>query len=176
MAHLSTNDRMSLVRSLRQAGVTLPRLRFLDDDPPAVQAALERKSVKVRKPADARRSKRAAQYVTKEDGAEAERKLATIAAVVASCAGVSLALLSDKRIKGGQVSAARAIIAMMAAHSHVHYPTIAARIGTTSQSAEVIACRLRTATRGDIRLTRQAATDAEALVSYCRDRGWRAWA
>lgn len=104
------------------------------------------------------------------------RKLATITAVVASCAGVSLALISDKRIKGGQVSAARAIIAMMAAHSHVHYPTIAARIGTTSQSAEVIACRLRTATRGDIRLTRQTTTDAEALVAFCRARGWRAWA
>lgn len=158
------------------AEVTLPRLRFLDDEPAAVQAALERKSVKIRKQADARRSKRAAQYVPKDEGAEAERKLATIAAVVASCAGVSLGLISDKRIKGGQVSAARAIIAMMAAHSHVSYPAIAARIGTTAQSAEVIACRLRTATRGDIRLTRQTATDAEALVAFCRARGWRAWA
>lgn len=156
------------------AEVTLPRLRFLDDEPPAVQAALERKAVRIRRATDAHRSKRAAQYVTKEDGAEAERKLATITAVVASCAGVSLGLISDKRVKGGQVSAARAIIAMMAAHSHVHYPTIAARIGTTSQSAEVIACRLRTATRGDIRLTRQTTTDAEALVAFCRDRGWRA--
>lgn len=34
MAHLSTNDRMSLVRSLRQAGVTLPRLRCLEDGAP----------------------------------------------------------------------------------------------------------------------------------------------
>ncbi len=158
------------------ATVTLPRLRFLDDEPHAEQIALERKAVRIRRAADARRSKRAAQYVTKEDGAEAERKLATIAAVVASCAGVSLALIADKHVKGGQVSAARAIIAMMAAHSHVHYPTIAAWIGTTAQSAKVIACRLRTATRGDIRLTRQAATDAEALVSYCRDRGWGALA